>query len=162
MRRAFSLLELLIVITLSGVMAIFAFNYLNMETISKENIRLELQSHFNIITATILQCKEYSNIMPIQSNGSEASNTLLNTLDCNTTTPYSLDGGRGSFIPLPLNDFTDYRATQNASEFYFSTTTDINSYNDEVLQDLQSTYSVNQYELTSDATTTTLKFYLSR
>ena len=143
-------------------MALFAFNYLNTKTLSKENIKLELQSHFNIITATILQCKEYSNIMPIQSDGSEASNTLLNTLDCNTTTPYSLDGGKGSFIPLPLNDFTDYTATQNASEFYFSTTTSINSYSDEVLQDLQNTYSSNQYELTSNATTTTLKFYLSR
>ncbi len=143
-------------------MALFAFNYLNTKTLSKENIKLELQSHFNIITATILQCKEYSNIMPIQSDGSEASNTLLNTLDCNTTTPYSLDGGKGSFIPLPLNDFTDYRATQNANEFYFSTTTTINSYNDEVLQELTSRYSTNQYELSSDATTTTLKFYLSR
>jgi len=162
MRKAFSLIELLIVITLSGVMAILAFNYLNMETISKENIKLELQSHFNIITATILQCKEYSNIMPIQSNGSEASDTLLNTLDCNTSTPYSLDGGKGSFIPPPLNNFTAYTATQNASEFYFSTTTGINSYNDEVLQELQNSYSTSQYELTSNATTTTLKFYLSR
>ena len=162
MRKAFSLLELLIVITLSGVMAILAFNYLDMETISKENIKLELQSHFNIITATVLQCKEYSNIMPIQSDGSEASDTLLNTLECNTTTPYSLDGGKGSFIPPPLNDFTAYTATQNLNEFYFTTTTSINSYNDEVLQELQNTYSSNQYELVSDATTTTLKFYLSR
>ncbi len=162
MRKAFSLLELFVAITLAGVMALFAFNYLNTKTLSKENIKLELQSHFNIITATILQCKEYSNIMPIQSDGSEASNTLLNTLDCNTTTPYSLDGGKGSFIPPPLNNFTAYTATQNISEFYFSTTTTINSYNDEVLQELLSRYSINQYELTSDATTTTLKFYLSR
>ncbi|MFK5937017.1 MAG: prepilin-type N-terminal cleavage/methylation domain-containing protein [Sulfurimonas sp.] len=162
MRKAFSLLELLIVIALSGVMAMLAFNYRDMETISQENIKLELQSHFNIITATILQCKEYSGIMPIQSNGSEASGTLLNTLDCNTTTPYALDGGKGSFMPLPLNNFTAYTATQTASEFYFSTTTTINSYNAKVLQELQATYSTNQYELTSDATTTTLKFYLSR
>ena len=162
MRRAFSLLELLIVIALSGVMAILAFNYRDMTAISQENIKLELQSHFNIITATILQCKEYSGIMPIQSNGSEASATLLNSLDCNTTTPYSLDGGKGSFIPLPLNNFTAYTATQNASEFYFSTTTNINSYNDTVLQELQANYSVKQYELVSNATTTTLKFYLSR
>ena len=162
MRSAFSLLELLIVITLSGVMAILAFNYRDMQTISQENIKLELQSHFNIITATILQCKEYSGIMPIQSNGSEASGTLLNTLDCNTTTPYALDGGKGSFIPLPLNNFTDYTATQTGSEFYFSTTTPINSYNATVLQELQATYSLKQYELISNATTTTLKFYLSR
>ncbi|MEA3371688.1 MAG: prepilin-type N-terminal cleavage/methylation domain-containing protein, partial [Campylobacterota bacterium] len=162
MRKAFSLIELLIVITLAGVTAILAFNYLNMESISKNNIKLELQSHFNIITATILQCKEYSNIMPIQSGGSEASDTLLSTLECNTTTPYQLDGGKGAFIPPPLNDFTAYTATQNASEFYFSTRTSINSYSDEVLQELQTNYSTNQYELTSDATTTTLKFYLSR
>ena len=162
MRKAFSLIELLVVIALTGVMTIFAFNYLSTETISKENIKLELQSHFNIITATILQCKEHSNLMPIQSDGSQASNTLLSTLECDTTTPYPLDGGKGSFIPPPLNGFSEYRATQNISEFYFSSTALINSYNDEVLQDLQANYSQTQYELTHDATTATIKFYLSR
>ena len=162
MRKAFSLIELLIVITLTGVMTIFTFDYLDSKTISKENIKLKLQSHLSIISATILQCKEYSGTMPIQSDGSEASSTLLNTLDCNTTTPYSLDGGKGSFIPSALQNFTDYTATQNGSEFYFSTTTSINSHNHEVLQELQNNYSSNQYELTSSDTTVNLNFYLSR
>ncbi len=162
MRQAFSLLELLIAIALSGVMAVFGSFYLDTLTISKENIKLELESHFNIITANILQCKDLTNSMPIQSNGSLASDTLLNTLECNTTTPYILDGGRSGFIPPPLLNFTEYRATQDASEFYFSTTTTINSINDEALQELITNYSSNQYELTSDATTTILKFYLSR
>ena len=162
MRKAFSLLELFMTIALSGAMAIFALNYLNTKTISKASITLELKSHLNIITSIILQCKEYSSLMPIQSNGSLASDTLLSSLECNTTTPYPLDGGKGSFIPLPLDSFTAYTATQNASEFYFSTTTPIDSYNYEVLQELNTTYSSNQYLLTDDGTTASLNFYLSR
>jgi hypothetical protein len=162
LRKAFSLIEIFIAIALSGVMAFTAFFYLDTDTISKDNIKTQLQSHFNIITSVILQCKEYSNIFPIQSDGSLASSTLLNTLECNTTTPYLLDGGKGSFIPPALDNFTQYTATQTGTEFYFSTTTAINSVNDEILLELNTTYSPNQYELTYDATTAFLTFYLSR
>jgi len=162
MRQAFSLLEIFIAIALSGVMAYTASFFLDTKSISKQNIKTQLQSQFNIITSVILQCKEYSNIFPLQSNGSLASSTLLNTLECNTTTPYLLDGGKGSFIPPPLDNFTDYTATQTGTEFYFSTTTPINSVNDEVLIDLNSTYSPNQYSLTYNATTAFINFYLSR
>ncbi|MCF6339429.1 MAG: hypothetical protein L3J10_01595 [Sulfurimonas sp.] len=156
------MLELLIAVALAGVMAYTASFYLDTKTISKENIKTQLQSHFNIITSIILQCKEYSNVFPIQSGGTLASDTLLNTLECNTTTPYQLDGGKGSFIPTELSNFTSYKATQNGNEFYFSTTTPINSTNDEALTDLNTTFSSNQYELTYDATTAYLNFYLSR
>jgi len=162
LRKAFSLLELLIAIALAGVVAYTTSFYLDTKSITKQNIKTQLQSHFNIITSVILQCKEYSNIYPVQSGGSIASDTLLNTLECNTTTPYQLDGGKGSFIPIKLSNFTSYKATQNGSEFYFSTTTPINSTNDEVLIELNSTFSSNQYELTHDANTAYLNFYLSR
>lgn len=161
-RKAFSLIELFLVIALSGAMIIIAFNFIDTQTLSKEQIKTQLQSHFNIITATILQCKELSNMMPLQNDGSSASNTLLNTLECNTTIPYALDGEKGGFIPAPLNNFTPYTATQNGDEFYFSTTAPINSFSAEALQELQSSYSTNQYSLTDDATTTYLNFYLSR
>ena len=162
MKKAFSLLELIIAIALAGVIAVLSTNFINFSTISKINIKSELQSHFNIISATILQCKELSNIMPIQIDGSPAAGTLVNTLECNTTTPYALDGGKGSFIPKALTGFTAYTATQSENIFYFSTTASIDSYNDEVLQDLNNSYSINQYELTHDATTAYMKFYLSR
>ncbi len=161
-RKAFSLIELFLVIALSGAMIIIAFNFIDTKTLSKEQIKTQLQSHFNIISATILQCKELSNMMPLQNNGTPASNTLLDTLECNTTIPYALDGGKGGFIPKPLSDFTPYTATQNGDEFYFSTATATASFSGEALQELQSGYSVNQYELTNDATTTYLNFYLSR
>lgn len=161
-RKAFSLLELFLVIALSGAMIIIALNFIDTKTLSKEQIKTQLQSHFNIITATILQCKELSNMMPVQSGGALANNTLLDTLECNTTTPYALDGGKGSFIPKPLSDFTPYRATQNGDEFYFSTTAPVNSFSDEALQELQNGYSVNQYSLTHDATNAYLNFYISR
>lgn len=162
MTKAFSLLELFVVIILSGVMAIFALSYINPSSISKQSIKTELQSHLNSISATILQCKELSNRMPIQTNGSYASGTLLDTLECNTTTPYALDGGKGSFIPPPPSGFTDYTATQNSSVFFVSTTAAIDSINDEVLQELNSSYSTKQYELDYNTTTVSMKFYLSR
>ncbi len=162
MRKAFSLIELLITVALAGAMAIFTVSYYNTTQISKDNIKTQLQSHFNLLAAAILQCKELSNSMPIDTNGTLASNTLLTNLECNTSTPYALDGGKGYFMPVTIDGFTDYKATQNGSEFYIRTTTDIDSRNDEVLQDLNGSYSSNQYVLTYDATTAYLNFYISR
>lgn len=162
MKKAFSVIELAVVITLMGVMAILSVNYLNVNTLSKENTKTQLKSHINLITASILQCKDLSNAMPIQNDGSLANATLLNVLECNTSTPYLLDGGKGSFIPAPLQGFTSYSASQSGSEFYFSTSTPVNSANAEVLKELEDDYSTNQYELTDDATTSSMKFYLSR
>ena len=162
MRKAFSLLELFIAIAFTGAITYVTMSLINTKSLSKESIKLELKSHLNLITATILQCKEYSGIMPVQIGGSLASNTLLNSLECNTSTTYPLDGGKSSFIPTPLNLFTPYTATQLGSEFYFSTTAQINSYQHEALEELNTTYSPNQYELTDDGTTATLNFYLSR
>ena len=101
-------------------------------------------------------------MMPLQTNGNLADATNVDTLECNTTTPYSLDGGKGSFIPQSLKDFTTYKATQTANEFYFYTTTPLNSYNDDVLVELNSTYSTNQYNLSDDGVDRTMKFYISR
>jgi len=162
MRKAFSLIELLITVALAGAMAIFISSFIDIDTLSKDNIKTQLQSHLNIISSSILQCKELSNVMPIDSDGSLANNTLLNSLECNTTTPYPLDGGKGSFIPPALSDFTSYTATEIGSEFYISTTTPITSRNYDVLKDLNTTYSSQQYVLTDDTTTATLNFYLSR
>ena len=162
MKKAFSLIELLLTIALAGVMVILSFNYINIQTLSQENTKTEFQSHLNIITASILQCKELSNIMPIKNDGSLADDTFLDTLECNTSTPYPIDGGKGSFIPEPLIGFTNYTAKQIGSMFYFTTTTPIDSNNYEVLEDLQNNYSSNQYELSDDGTTASINFYLSR
>ena len=139
MRKAFSLLELLLVIALSGVMAFFTYNFTDAVSLSKDSIKAELQSHLNLISASIFQCKELSNSMPVDVNGSLASNSPLSGLECNTSTPYQLDGGKGTFIPLPVTGFTAYTATQNGSEFYITTTTAINSRNDDALKDLNTT-----------------------
>jgi prepilin-type N-terminal cleavage/methylation domain-containing protein len=160
LRKAFSLIELLVAITLFGIMAILSVNYYNSSTIAKNNIKAELQSHFKIITATILQCKELSTMMPIQTDGSLASNVLLNSLECNTTNTYPLDGGRGGFIPKPLSGFSEYNATQDANSFYFSTQTDLNSLNDDVLDELNSVYSNEQYQLSIVDSKRHLNFYL--
>lgn len=162
MKKAFSLLELLLVIALSGVMALLSLNYLNTATLSKSIIKTELQSHFNLISSAILYCEELSGLMPLQSDGSLASDTLVSELECKSSTPYLLDGGKGSFIPPAPTGMTAYKATQSGSSFYFSTTALLGSRNDEALQELQSSYSAQQYLLSHDATTATLYFYLSR
>lgn len=162
MRKAFSLIELFITIALAGVMAVFITSFIDLDTLNKDTLKTQFNSHLNLISSAILQCKEFSNIMPIQNDGSLASDTLLNTLECNTTTPYNLDGGHGAFIPQALMDFTDYLATQTNDEFYISTTTPLDSRNYEVLVDLNTTYSTQQYVLTDDNATATIKFYLSR
>ena len=162
MRNAFSLLEVFMTVALLGATTIFTVSLINTKYVAVESIKLELKSHINNITAIILQCKEYSGIMPVQSDGSLASDTLLDSLECNTTTPYPLDGGKGSFIPSPLHQFTSYKASQSGDEFYFSTSTRIGSYQYEALQELNSTYSSNQYELDVNSTDISLKFYLSR
>lgn len=143
-------------------MAVLSFNYLNISTLSKENIKTKLQSQINLITATVFQCKEYSNSFPIQNGGLLANDSLLNSLECNTSTPYALDGGKNSFIPIPIAGFTSYTATQKGNEFYFSTSAELNSNNDEALKELNSTYSANQYELIYVETNATLNFYISR
>lgn len=162
MKKAFSLFEIIIALTLSGVMAILFMNYVNYNTISKQNIKTSLQTHIQTITEAILQCKTLSNSFPIQSDGSLASSSILSDLDCNTTTPYALDGGKGIFIPKPLNNFDTYTATQDGSEFYFSTSVTKNTLQADVLLELNSSYSKMQYEIIDKSTKYDLKFYLSR
>ena len=143
-------------------MATLSISYYDTSTISKQNIKSELQSHLEIITATIFQCKELSGIMPIQNDGSLANDTKLNTLDCNTSNTYSIDGERGGFIPPPLHGFTVYKAKQDNNEFYIWTSAKLDTYNDDVLIELNSTYSNSQYKLSDDGTDRTMKFYFSR
>ena len=162
MKKAFSLFEIMIAIALLGAMAYFSINYINTDTLKKESVKSQLQSHFNLITAAILQCKEYSGSFPIDQNGSIPTDSQIYSLECNTSTPYSLDGGNGFFMPIVLSGFSSYTATQNGDEFYFSTYTNKDSGNDLVLQDLNNTYSPRQYELTYDTTKVYLKFYISR
>jgi len=151
----------MVVIVLLGIMATLSTNYYNTSTISKQNIKSELQSHIQIITATILQCKELSGIMPLKDDGSTADSTILNTMECNTTATYKLDGERGGFIPKELNGFTEYNATQNDTSFYFETSTTIGTFNDDVLLELNSTYPSSLYQLSSQNNTRYMKFYLS-
>jgi len=151
----------MVAIFLLGIMASLSINYYDTATISQQNIKSQLQSHIQIITATILQCKELSGIMPLQDDGSTADDTILNTMECNTTTTYKLDGQKGSFIPKSLNGFSDYKATQDNTKFYFETSTTIGTTQDNVLIELNSTYSPNQYKLSSQNNTRYMKFYIS-
>lgn len=141
-------------------MAVLFVSYYNFNTLTKLNIETQLNSQINLISATIFQCKNLSNQFPvIDANTPLHVESALNTLECNTSTPYELDGGNGGFIPKELNGFSTWEALQNADEFYICTTaTTLNSLQDEVLKDLNTTYSTTQYEYSNGK----MKFYLSR
>ena len=111
----------------------------------------------------VFQCKSLSEQFPKELNTStDASNSLLTELECNTTMPYPLNGGRNGFVPVPPSGFTPYRATETGSEFYVITTAENNSTQHEALQKLIVNYTSQQATLESNATSTPFKFYLSR
>ncbi len=161
MKHAFSLLELLLAIAFSGVMAWLLLNYTDFTTINKQNIKSTLQTHIQTISEAILQCKTLSSQYPLQTDGSLAGDTAVAQLECNTTTPYPLDGGEGVFIPPAQNGFDTYSATQSGSAFYFSTAAALGSMQEEVLRDLNGSYSQNQYILSENGGKLELDFYLS-
>lgn len=162
MRKAFSLIEVLVAVALAGAIAFFTISFIDAASLSKESIKTELKAHLNLITSIVLRCKDLSNSMPTQTGATPANATLLSTLECNTSPTYNIDGGQGAFVPVALRGFSAYTATQSGDAFFITTTTPVTSRNYEVLQDLNTSYSSNQYLLTNDTTTATLNFYISR
>lgn len=161
--KAFTLIELAITIFLAGLLGSLGYFYLNTFTIKKLQYKTTVQSHMNLIESMVFQCKSLSEQFPKELNTStNASNSLLTELECNTTLPYSLNGGRNGFVPVPPSGFTPYRATETGSEFYVITTAENNSTQHEALQKLIVNYTSQQATLESNATSTTFKFYLSR
>lgn len=161
-RKAFTLVEIIITILLLGVMAAFAYSYLNMSTMNRSKYISALQSHFNAIEAIVFQCKSLSEQMPNQVGGADAADTNLTLLECNTSTPYALNGGRYGFIPVPPTGFTAYTATESGTTFYVTTTAENNSTQDEALKKLILNYTSQQADLNHTATTAIFRFYLSR
>lgn len=161
--KAFTLIELAITIFLAGLLGSLGYFYFNTFTVKKLQYKTTIQSHINLIESMVFQCKSLSEQFPKELNTStNASNSLLTELECNTTMPYPLNGGRNGFVPVPPSGFTPYRATETGSEFYVITTAENNSTQHEALQKLIVNYTSQQATLESNATSTTFKFYLSR
>jgi hypothetical protein len=162
-RNAFTLVEIAMTVFLVGVLGTISYYYLNLSKITQIQYKSTVQSHINLIESTVFQCKSLSEQFPKELDGStNASNTLLSELECNTSTPYDLDGGRNGFVPLPPGALTPYRATESGSVFFISTSAENNSTEHEALRKLILGYTDTQAVLESNATDTTLKFYLSR
>lgn len=161
-KSAFTLIEVLLTIFLVGVISTLMYLYINTTTLKQSGYKTTLQSQFNLIESMVFQCKILSEQMPNQIGGADASNTNLSLLECNTSTPYTFDGGRNGFVPVPPTGFTPYTATETGTLFYITTTAENNSTQDEALIKLSLNYTSTQAELTHDATTATFKFYLSR
>lgn len=161
-KKAFTLVEVLLTIFLVGVMSALGYFYISTTGLKQAEYKTALQSQFNLIESMVFQCKSLSEQMPNQVGGANALDTNLTDLECNTSTPYSLDGGRNGFVPIPPVGFTAYTATEVGTTFYISTTADNNSTQDEAFQRLALNYTSTQAELNHSGTTATFKFYLSR
>lgn len=163
LRKAFTLVELAITVFLAGLLGSMGYFYFNTSTIKRTQYKTAVQSHINLIESMVFQCKGLSEQFPKELNAStNASNTLLTELECNTSTPYLFDGGKNGFVPLPPAGFTPYRATESGSVFYIVTTAEKDSIQDEALQKLILNYTSTQAVLEHNTTSTTFKFYLSR
>lgn len=163
LRKAFTLVELAITVFLAGLLGSMGYFYFNTSTIKRTQYKTAVQSHINLIESMVFQCKGLSEQFPKELNTStNASNTLLTELECNTSTPYLFDGGKNGFVPLPPAGFTPYRATESGSVFYIVTTAEKDSIQDEALQKLILNYTSTQAVLEHNTTSTTFKFYLSR
>jgi len=161
--KAFTLIELAITIFLAGLLGGLGYFYFNTFTVKKLQYKTTIQSHINLIESMVFQCKSLSEQFPKELNTStDASNSLLTELECNTTIPYSLNGGRNGFVPVPPSGFAPYRATKSGSQFYITTSAENNSTQHEALQKLIVNYTSQQATLESNTTSATFKFYLSR
>jgi len=162
-KKAFTQIEVALTVFLAGLMGALTYYYVNVSTMNRIQYQSTLQSHFNLLESMVFQCKSLSEQFPKDLNTStNAANTLLTQLDCNTSTPYSLDGGRNGFVPVPPNGFSTYRATESGSTFYVMTSADNNSTESKALEKLILNYNSRQATLEYNATSAIFKFYLSR
>jgi len=162
-RKAFTFVEIALTIFLAGVIGTLTYYYINLSTMHRIQYKSALQSQFNLVESMVFQCKHLSEQFPKELNAStDASNTLLSELECNASTPYSFDGGKNGFVPIPPGEFSQYTATESGSVFFISTSADNNSTEDEALQKLILNYTPQQASLEHNATSATFKFYLSR
>jgi len=162
-KKAFTQIEVALTVFLTGLMGALTYYYINVSTLNRIQYQSTLQSHFNLIESMVFQCKSLSEQFPEDLNTStKATNTLLTLLDCNTSTPYSLDGGRNGFVPVPPNGFSAYRATESGTTFYVMTSADNNSTESKALEKLILNYNSRQATLEHNATSAIFKFYLSR
>ncbi|MDP2849945.1 MAG: hypothetical protein Q8M43_11310 [Sulfuricurvum sp.] len=162
-RSAFTQIEIALSVFLAGLMGALTYYYINLSSLNKSQYKSALQSHFNLIESMVFQCKSLSEQFPKELDSStNASNTLLTELECNTSIPYSLNGGRNGFIPLPPTGFTPYKATESGSIFFIATSADNNSTQDDALKSLILNYTPQQASLEHNATSAIFKFYLSR
>lgn len=162
-RSAFTQIEIALSVFLAGLMGALTYYYINLSSLNRSQYKSALQSHFNLIESMVFQCKSLSEQFPKELDSStNASNTLLTELECNTSIPYSLNGGRNGFIPLPPTGFTPYKATESGSIFFIATSADNNSTQDDALKSLILNYTPQQASLEHNATSAIFKFYLSR
>ena len=156
MKKAFSLIELFIAITLMGLMAVLFLNYTNYSFFSNQATKTTIQTQFSSITQALLHCKSLSDAFPV------ANDTLISDLECPTDPPYSIDGYDGFFAPVAPSGFSAYKAYHSGSEFYIQTSVESSSDLVQIVQDLAQNYSNNQYEYETQGGVVVARYYISR
>lgn len=143
-------------------MAVLFYNYTNYGYFKTQSLKTTLQTNFSSFTQAVLHCQSLSDAFPTQSDGSTASNTPIINLECQTTPSYALDGHDSFFMPMAPNGFDAYTATQNGSEFYLQTAASEGSDFAKALEDLNTSYSPNQYTLNTAGGKINARYYISR
>jgi prepilin-type N-terminal cleavage/methylation domain-containing protein len=162
-KRAFSLVEVLIAIALLSAIAMYSYkNYINLDSVDTVLKSTKIKSDITLITSIIIKCNDISNNFPKNSDNSDANGSLLRTLECKSTTPYSIDGDKGGFIPKLPSGISDWSATESSGEFYIETSADKNSHLADVLKELSKSYPSSQVSLNtiSSPTKDIFRFYI--
>lgn len=163
-KKAFTQIEVAMTVFLAGLMGALTYYYVNVSTMNRLQYQSTLQSHFNLLESMVFQCKSLSEQFPKDLNATSmnASDTLITQLECNTSTPYSLNGGRNGFVPVPPNGFSAYKATESGNTFYIMTSADNNTTESKAFDKLILNYTSRQATLEHNVTSAIFKFYLSR
>lgn len=163
MKKAFSLVEVLLAVTLISVIAILSTrNFLNFDTINIYTKSIKLQSDITLITTMIIDCKDTSLSFPKNIDNSPAYENLLRDLECKSDVPYMLDGGKVGFIPQLGSGFSDWFASEVGGSFYIFASAQKNTNHSQILKTLYNSYPKNQvmYDTNSSTTEDIFRFYI--
>lgn len=150
----------MLTIALAGAMVALTYSYINSLGVSSMMQKSELSNKLQSITTTLLQCKDLSSDMPKKEDKSKADDDDLSSLECQSDPTYKIDSGKGGFIPSPPKGFSTFKAKEENSSFYVSTTAKLNSTAHSILKEMKSNYSASQFELEEKDGEVKLKFYI--
>jgi hypothetical protein len=116
LKRAFSVVELLLVIAVISAMAFLSKKYINIDLISETKITTTIKSQIVSISTILLKCKSQSNKFP-KYNGNDANDNELTNMKCQTTNPYYIIEDNSMLKNQEINDLSNWYAKEDNYKF---------------------------------------------